>query len=240
MAGERARRRFLASEFGGQRLPRLTYPRGRGTNGARRSVGALFPSSGLTCTCRRRTHLCTHRRPSPPPVTAGSEAARPRLPGGARREGPPRPRPPVSSSPAPAESGPSPPRRPSATPLTWRGWRRPQVGKTRRGCRELGRLSKSWGRVWLAGAPPALSLGGALGGPLPALRVPCYRASGEDAPPRRSPPGLHPARTTTLPRAAPLLFARPRPAPGWSWISGASWVSPSPPAPCRERRAPRC
>lgn len=137
------------------------------------------------------------------------EAAR----GGAEKGRPAPPPPPRQLEPRPTESGPSPPRRPSATPLTWRGWRRPRVGKTRRGCRELGRLSKSWGRVWLAGAPPAVSLGGALGGPLPALRVPCYRASGEDAPARRSPPGLHPARTTTLPRAAPLLFARPRPAP---------------------------
>ena len=97
---------------------------------------------------------------------------------------------PSQLEPRPTESGPAPPRWPSATPRTWRGWRRPRVGKTRRGCRELGRLSKNWGGVAGGGAtcrepwgrfgrpascPPGALLPGERGG----------RAS------RASPPGLH-------------------------------------------------
>lgn len=144
MAGERVRRRFLASELGDQRLPRLTYPRGRGTNGARRGVGALFPSSGLTCTCRRRTHLCTHRRPSPRPVTAGSEVAHPRLPGG-RGEGKARPRPrsPVSSSPAPPSPAPPLPAGPARSHSPGAAGGGPGLVKREEGVANLGGLARA-------------------------------------------------------------------------------------------------
>ena len=187
------------SELGDQRLPRLTYPRGRGTNGARRSVGALLPSSGLTCTCRRRTHLCTHRRPPPPPRAAGLLAPPP---------------PPVSSSPAPPSPAPPLPAGPARPHAPGGAGGGPGLVKREEGAANLGGLART-GAGWLAGAPPAVSLGGALGGPLPALRVPCYRASGEDAPAgrhRRASTGAddHPPPG----RAPPLRSAPPRAAPG--------------------------
>ena len=203
----------------------------------------------------RAAHTPVH---TPAPTSVSTPRSRPprtcspALQGGAQREGRP-----VSALPAPKSPphgfeprpfrSPSPPPAPRpgrhGVPHSTGGAGGTEVGKKSPGSHELRWLFRSCDRVWLPGEAPCLKFGGASGGLLPALGCGVRLANWKDTRALREPPGTPPRAHSTLSERAPLLPARPRPAPHQAHLH--TLLAPGFPehlgslATCAEKRRPR-